>query len=183
MKSKLNYLITAVMVVGIAAGCSTTGEKSDELSSDVKAAKAEFLKHDESLKKLFDSASGWVIFPSVAKGALGIGAASGKGQLFEKGNDQPLGEAAMTQVTIGFQAGGQAYSELIFFQDQTSLDNFRKGNVEFSAQVSAVAATAGASANAKYENGVMVFTIAKGGLMYEASIGGQKFSYTPYKAK
>ena len=81
---------------------------------------------------------------------------------------------------IGFQAGGQAYSELVLFEDQASLDTFKKGNFEFSAQATAVAVTAGASANAKYEKGVMVLTIAKGGLMYEASVGGQKFSYAAY---
>ena len=129
---------------------------------------------------MLDGASGYVIFPTVAKGAVGVGAATGTGQLFEAGNAQPVGEASMTQVTIGLQLGGQAYSELLIFQDQTTLDNFKKGNFEFSAQATAVAVTAGASANAKYEKGVMVLTIAKGGLMYEASVGGQKFSYTAY---
>lgn len=180
MNTKHHYLLTALVIAGIAVGCSTTGEKSNELSSDVQTAKVEFLKSDETLKPILDKASGYVIFPSVAKGALGVGAAAGKGQLFETGKDQPLGEASLTQVTIGFQAGGQAYSELLIFQDQTTLDNFKKGNFEFSAQATAVAVTAGASANAKYEKGVMVLTIAKGGLMYEASVGGQKFNYTAY---
>ena len=83
-------------------------------------------------------------------------------------------------MTIGFQAGGQVYSELIVFEDQSTLNNFKSGNFEFSAQATAVALKAGASANAKYDHGVMIFTIAKGGLMYEASVGGQKFHYTPY---
>jgi lipid-binding SYLF domain-containing protein len=114
----------------------------------------------------------------VGKGAVGIGGARGTGQVFDK--DKLVGEATLTQFTVGFQFGGQVYSELIFFEDKTSLDNFKKGNMEFSAQVSAVAATAGASKNAKYEKGVMVFTMAKGGLMYEASVGGQKFAYEAY---
>jgi lipid-binding SYLF domain-containing protein len=180
MNPKKHSLLTALLIAGLVAGCATTGEKKNELSSDVVTAKAEFLKSDESLKTVLDGASGYVIFPSVAKGALGVGAATGTGQLFDSGNAQPVGEASMTQVTIGFQAGGQAYSELLIFQDQTTLDNFKKGNFEFSAQATAVAVTAGASANAKYEKGVMVLTIAKGGLMYEASVGGQKFSYTAY---
>ena len=175
------YLIAAVLVAGSVTSCSTMSDKTDKsMAADVNAAKAEFLRQDQSLKQLFDSASGYVLFPSVAKGGLGVGAARGTGQLYEKGNDKPQGQATMTQVTVGFQAGGQAYSELIFFQDQTSLDNFKKGNFEFSAQVSAVAVTAGAGKNARYENGVIVLTMAKGGLMYEASVGGQKFDYTPY---
>jgi lipid-binding SYLF domain-containing protein len=180
MNPKYPYLITALAIVGIVAGCSTTGEKSADLSSDVQTAKAEFLKTDASLSGILAKSSGYVIFPSVAKGALGVGAATGKGELFEAAKPQPLGDVALNQVTVGLQAGGQAYSELIVFQDQATLDNFRKGNFEFSAQATAVALKAGASANAKYEKGVMVFTIAKGGLMYEASVGGQKFSYKAY---
>jgi lipid-binding SYLF domain-containing protein len=180
MKSKPNYLMTVLIVCGIAAGCSTPSPKSEDMTADVKGAKAEFLKDDEGLKAVLDKASGYVIFPSVAKGALGVGAATGEGQLFEKGKDQPVGGVRLNQVTVGFQAGGQAYSELILFEDQATLDSFKKGNFEFRAQATAVALTAGASANAKYEKGVMVFTIAKGGLMYEASIGGQKFKYAAY---
>jgi lipid-binding SYLF domain-containing protein len=153
---------------------------AESLTTKANVAKDEFLKKDDSLKPILDKASGYVVFPSVAKGALGIGAAKGKGELFEKGKDKPLGLVKLAQVTIGFQAGGQAYSELILFEDQTSLDNFKKGNFELSAQASAVAVTAGASANAKYEKGVMILTMAKGGLMYEASVGGQKFTYKPY---
>jgi lipid-binding SYLF domain-containing protein len=154
---------------------------ADPLDDKVKDAKAEFLKNDDSLKAVFEKASGYVIFPTVAKGALGVGAATGEGQVFDKGKDTAVGEARLTQVTIGFQAGGQAYSELIFFEDQASLDGFKKGNFEFSAQATAVAVKAGAGATAKYEKGVMILTMAKGGLMYEASIGGQKFKYKPYK--
>jgi lipid-binding SYLF domain-containing protein len=180
MKTKSSYVLAALLALGVASGCGTSSEKSEDLSSDVRDAKQEFLKGDDSLQAILAKSSGYVIFPTVAKGALGVGAAAGKGQLFSSGNPHPLGEAALTQVTVGFQAGGQAYSEMLLFEDQATMDNFRKGNFEFSAQATAVAVTAGASANAKYEKGVMVLTIAKGGLMYEASIGGQKFSYTDY---
>jgi lipid-binding SYLF domain-containing protein len=177
MKITSTYLITAALIAGFT--CSVLAdEKKDELTAKAKEAKEAFLKKDESLKAVFEKSAGYVIFPSVAKGGLGVGAARGTGQLYVK--DKPLGEATLTQVSIGLQAGGQAYSELIFFEDQASLDSFRKGNFEFSAQVSAVAVTAGASGNAKYEKGVMVFTLAKGGLMYEASVGGQKFKYEAY---
>jgi lipid-binding SYLF domain-containing protein len=154
---------------------------NDELTGKVTQTKAEFLKEDKSLEPVFASAAGYVIFPSVAKGGLGVGAANGLGQLYEKGQAKPLGEATLTQVTIGFQAGGQAYAEAVLFQDQASLDSFKKSNFEFSAQASAVAVTAGAAANAKYEKGVMILTMANGGLMYEASVGGQKFKYQAYK--
>jgi len=167
--------VTMIMVAGLA-----TDVWAKSLTEKCNEGKAEFLSKDDSLKALLEKASGYVIFPSVAKGALGIGAATGKGELFEKGKEKPVGEAKLKQVTIGFQAGGQAYAELILFEDQTALDNFKKGNFEFSAQASAVAVTAGASANAKYEKGIMILTMAKGGLMYEASIGGQKFKYKAY---
>jgi lipid-binding SYLF domain-containing protein len=172
------YLITALTVLMLAG--TPTGVLAKDLTSECNAAKGEFLKKDESLKNVFEKSAGYVIFPSVAKGALGIGAAKGKGELFEKGKEKPSGEAKLTQVTIGFQAGGQAYAELILFEDQTSMDNFKKGNFEFSAQASAVAVTAGAGATAKYEKGIMILTMAKGGLMYEASVGGQKFKYKAY---
>jgi len=97
--------------------------------------------------------------------------------VFEQG--VVIGSTSLTQLTFGFQWGGQAYSEVIFFQNKTALDDFKNGNYELGAQVSAVAITAGASSNADYDNGVAVFTLAKGGLMYEASVGGQKFKFKP----
>ena len=178
MKRHSSCVITAVTVAIVTGAAS--GSWAEDLTTKAKEAKAEFLKKDESLKTTLGKATGYAIFPSIAKGALGIGAAKGKGQVYDAGNDKAVGEVKLTQVTIGFQAGGQAYAELILFEDKTSLDNFKKGNFEFSAQVSAVAVTAGASANAKYEHGVMVLTMAKGGLMYEASVGGQKFKYKAY---
>jgi lipid-binding SYLF domain-containing protein len=113
--------------------------------------------------------------PNVGKGGIGIGGAAGNGAVFKDGI--LIGMAKMTQVTIGFQWGGQAYREVIFFETKADLDRFKENRLELSAQASAVAVTAGASANAKYKNGVMIFTQAKGGLMYEASIGGQKFKF------
>lgn len=143
----------------------------------VKEAIANFKNTDPSMQVFFDKAHGYAIFPTVGKGGIGIGGAYGKGEVYEKG--RMIGTTSLTQVTIGLQLGGQAYSEIIFFKDKATLNDFTGGNFEFSAQASAVAATAGASADADYSNGVAVFTIAKGGLMYEASVGGQKFSFTP----
>lgn len=140
-----------------------------------------FKKKDKSMDKFFKSAVGYAVFSNVGKGGLGIGGMNGDGVLFENGN--PVGHTELTAVTIGFQAGGQSFREIIFFQNKKVLENFKNGDLKFNAQVSAVAVTAGASADANYKSGVAVFTMAKGGLMYEASVGGQKFSFEPLKKK
>jgi lipid-binding SYLF domain-containing protein len=150
-------------------------EKDDKIISDSEEAKAGFLKDDPSMSKLFQSAYGYVILPNVGKGGLGVGAAAGNGTAYQGGS--LIGFAKMNQVTIGFQAGGQAYSEVVFFENKEAFERFKSNKIEMSAQVSAVAAASGASANAKYVDGVAVFTRTKGGLMYEASVGGQKFSF------
>jgi len=137
-----------------------------------------FKMRDSGIGKWFDTAFGYAVFPTVGKGAIGVGGAHGSGVVYKQG--EPVGSAAMTQATIGLQLGGQAYTEIIFFQHRAAFDQFTTGNLAFSAQVSAVALTAGASADADYNKGVAVFTMTKGGLMYEASIGGQKFSYRPF---
>ena len=129
------------------------------------------------MKVFFDQARGYAIFPTVGKGGIGIGGAYGKGKVFER--EKLIGRTKLMQATIGFQLGGQAYREIIFFKDKNALDHFTSGNFEFSAQASAIAVTAGAATDADYSDGVAVFTMPKGGLMYEASIGGQKFSFDP----
>jgi len=144
---------------------------------DVPKAIAEFKKADSGIAKVFATAYGYAIFPSVGKGAMGIGGARGKGYVYEQG--RLIGRSTLTQVTIGLQFGGQAYREVIFFKDKTALDDFRRCNFEFSAQATAVALKAGASADLAYNGGVAIVTMAKGGLMYEASVGGQKFSFKP----
>ena len=157
---------------------SAQSDKDKSIINDCNTAKAEFLKTDPLMKSLFDGAAAYAILPNIGKGAVGIGGASGNGILFEKG--KAVGKAKMSQVTVGFQFGGQAYRELIFFENKDAVDRFKKNKVEFSAQASAVAAKSGASANAKYTDGVMIYTQQKGGLMYEASVGGQKFKYTAF---
>ena len=152
--------------------------KDQKLIGDSKAAKADFIRTDASMASRFSNAYAYVIFPNVGKGAIGIGGAAGNGVAWERGSMN--GKASMKQVSIGFQWGGQAYREVIFFENKATFDRFKQSKYEFSAQVSAVAATAGASANAKYREGVMIFTQQKGGLMYEASVGGQKFKYTAF---
>ena len=137
---------------------------------------ANFKNHDADLKTFFKKAYGYAVFPTVGKGGMVVGGAYGKGEVFRRG--ELIGTTSLSQLTIGFQLGGQAYSELIFFKDKKTLSDFTAGNFEFGAQASAVAVTAGASADADYNDGVAIFTLAKGGLMYEASVGGQKFTFT-----
>lgn len=180
MKTKANLFITTLAVLAIATGCTTTGKKSSELTENVQTARADFLRDDDTLTPVLDNAAGYAIFPKVNSGAAFIGAAAGRGELFEKGNPHPLGDVALNQASVGAQLGAETYSELIIFQDQAALDNFKQGNFQFDAQVMAVAAAEGVSANAKYEQGVIVLTLAQGGLMTEASIGGQKFDYAKY---
>ncbi len=148
--------------------------------------------------RYFDTAYGYAVFPTIGKGGLVVGGAHGKGRVYEQG--KVIGDAAMTQLSVGLQLGGQAYSEIIFFQDARALREFTSGNFEFGAGASAVAITAGASASlgttgtsagasggqrsagtaaAGYYKGMATFTVAKGGFMFEASIAGQKFTFTP----
>lgn len=165
-----------MLVVGLYAVPGVAGW-DPELEDKAVAAVAEFKKSDPGMQVFFDKAWGYAAFPTVGKGGIGIGGAYGKGVLFEKG--KAIGTSSLTQLTIGFQLGGQAYREIIFFKDKAAFDDFKAGKFELDAQVSAVAVTVGASADADYSHGVAVFTMAKGGLMYEASVGGQKFSFTP----
>ena len=172
---KLSVLILT-LVFSVAVVAQT--KKDKEIISESKSAKKALIKLDKGMGALFTSAYGYVIYPNVGKGGLGVGGASGNGAVYQQG--KLIGMAKLSQLSIGFQAGGQSFREVIFFEEKETLDRFKENKVEFSAQVSAVAATAGASANAKYVEGVMVFTMAKGGLMYEATVSGQKFKFDPF---
>lgn len=179
MKTDLAFLRSfSLVVVAVSINllsAAQSNKRDKKIIEDSKDAKAAFIRTDGLMNNLFKNAYGYVIFPNVGKGGIGIGGASGNGAVYEHG--VLIGMAKLTQITIGFQWGGQAYREVIFFETKDDLDRFKENRIEFSAQASAVAATAGASANVKYKDGVMIFTQAKGGLMYEASVGGQKFTY------
>lgn len=174
-RPRLFACLVVPLLIGIPAGGLQA--QDDEQQTRCLEAVALFRSADKGLGHFFEGAVGYAVFPSVGKGAFIVGGAAGTGCLYDAG--AVVGQAKLVQVTIGLQLGGQAYAELIFFQTQAALESFKSSNFEMSAQVSAVAAASGASANAKYELGVLVFTIAKGGLMYEASVGGQKFTYKP----
>lgn len=171
-----NTLITATCLIALFAFTSTQAWDPKGLEKDVangQAAIDALLESDSKMQRYFDAAAGYVVIPTVGKAGLGIGGARGKGLLYENG--EPTAEVTMTQLSIGFQWGGQAYSEFLFFEDEKSLEHFKKGNYELGAQASAVAITEGVSVDAGYESGVAIFTQAKGGLMYEAAVSGQKF--------
>ena len=186
MKTQTMVGALAALAIG-ALAAPAFGKGSSEKSaaaqrqavvSDADTTAAAFRKTDPGLSRFFDGAVGYAVFPSVGKGAVGIGGAHGKGVLFERG--KPVGETSLTQVTVGAQLGGQAYSEVVFFETEHALSRFKRGEFAMAAEVSAVVAASGASADAKYANGVAVFTMTKGGLMAEASVGGQKFGFTPF---
>ncbi len=172
------FLLIPALALLLSACSGWKPQEKETLAQEAAQTVTRFTQRDPGLQRFFDQAYGYAVFPTIGKGAIGVGGAYGKGVVYEK--DKAIGTAKMVQVTIGFQWGGQAYSELVFFENKAALERFKNGNLEFSAQASAVAITLGASATADYENGVAVFTMAKGGLMYEASIGGQSFSFEAY---
>lgn len=181
MRSTCFALTALPMLAAMLTACSTAPRTETE--REILLAKADlaitrFLDRDPSLQGFFDTASGWAVFPSIGKGGAGIGGAYGKGVLYEGG--EPVGFCDVTQGTIGFQLGGQSYGMIIFFDANDDVVRFKTGEFAFSAQASAVAATRGASADVDYQDGVAVFTLARGGLMGEASVGGQKFDYVAW---
>jgi lipid-binding SYLF domain-containing protein len=160
----------------------------------------EIFRNAGASASFFSRSYGYAVFPTVGAGALGVGGSFGKGRVYVHG--RYVGDASMGGLSVGFQAGGKAYSEIIFFEDKRALDEFESGTFEFGADASVVAITAGANASAAtngasagasgtqddattrgvYQKGMAVFTVAKGGLMYSAAIAGQKFSFTPAAA-
>jgi lipid-binding SYLF domain-containing protein len=150
-------------------------DTTNQMELDVKRAILLLLETDPGFQDWFDNSAGYAVFPSVGKGGFFIGGAFGRGLVIVDGRVD--GYTSLTQGSIGLQFGGQKYAQFVFFRDETALGHFRRGNFEFGAQASAVAVTAGASADANYNAGVAVFTSANGGLMIEGSVGGQRFTY------
>jgi lipid-binding SYLF domain-containing protein len=178
MKTKIhNIALAALCVAAVCLSPFAAQTAEEDLRKEAEQSRANFLKADPGLQKFFDESAGSAIFPSVGKGGLIVGAARGKGIVYEK--SKVVGEAIMTQASIGAQAGGQTFSEVIFFETPEALKDFKGGKFEMSAEVSAVAAAEGASKAAKYKNGVAVFTLPHKGLMVQASVGGQKFKFIP----
>lgn len=164
----------------VLAACNSTPSSPEgkaALSAQVNEALAEFRREDPGLDRFFQDSYGYAVFPNVGKGGMGVGGAYGRGEVYQGG--RMIGRCDLSQATIGFQFGGQSYRELIFFRTKETFEQFKRGTFEVSAQASAVAVQAGASETADYQNGVAIFTMTRGGLMYEASIGGQRFRFVP----
>ncbi len=192
MRTKPWIVFSIALMLAVACNCPSW---ADDYSSTI-----EVFKKSDTVKPFFGNCYGFAVFPTIGKGGIGVGGAYGSGKVYAKG--VPTGTAKLFKGTIGFQFGGQAFSQMIFFEDKRAFEEFTSGSFEFDAGVSAVAITAGVQAKAgtegatagasagpatgtqaktSYHKGMAVFVHAKGGLMYEATVGGQKFSYTPNK--
>ena len=172
---KIKNLLLAFLLTGM----SITGYAQKNDVDEAKETIADFKETNSDINEYFNSADGYAIFPGIGKGGLGVGGAAGKGTVFNGGT--AVADCKMTQLSIGFQAGGQKYAEVIFFETFEAFNRFTGDNFEFAAQVSAIALKSGVSLDAKYREGILVITMPIGGLMYEASIGGQKFKTEMYK--
>jgi lipid-binding SYLF domain-containing protein len=170
-------LATTVALSALGAARASVAA-DDDLIARAQQTMAAYEKADPDLSAMFRRAAAYAVFPGVGKGGYWVGGAHGTGVLFENG--APTGKVKLNQVSIGAQFGGQEFSEVVFLESPSALADFKRGKLEMSAQASAVALNSGAAAAAKYRNGVAVVIQSKGGLMAEAAVGGQKFSYTPF---
>ena len=179
MTRTISYMLAAVVLGSLLSACGDTAkvdtEEKAKLHDQVQATVADVKKTDPSIQKFFDSAHGYAVFPEIVTAGVGVGGAGGDGEVFENGKF--VGYTDLSQGTVGLQLGAQKYGEIIFFENETALTNFKSGTTEFDARATAVAASAGAAAAANYNNGVAVFTIPIGGLMAQAAVGGQKFRF------
>lgn len=190
---KYRFCLPAVLVIIVMILTISSASAAEDYSSTINV-----FKKSPQVQPYFENVYGYAVFPTIGKGGLGIGGAYGKGQVYRGG--KVTGTTKLMKVSVGFQAGAQAFSQMIFFQDKRAYDEFTSGQFAFDAQASAVAitagvqaqagstgATAGASAGPKtgvhagtsYYKGMAIFVHTKGGLMYEAAIAGQKFSFKP----
>lgn len=176
-------LIAAFSVVFLAA-CTTaprTIEDRSDLRQDANSALATARSGNAGFDSIIQAAPGYAVFPSVGKGGAGVGGAYGRGIVYANG--AAVGYTDLSQATVGFQLGGQTYTQILVFENVQTLDRFRQGNYEFSAQATAVALKSGEGANARFRDGVAVFTMDESGMMFEAAVGGQKFSYESFAAR
>ncbi|MGC1632254.1 MAG: lipid-binding SYLF domain-containing protein [Gelidibacter sp.] len=177
MKTLKQFTLALCMLIAFSA--FSQDKKDRKVMADADNAKTTLIQANNGLSKYFSSAAGYVIFPNVGEGGFIIGGASGNGVVYEHG--KPVGMADLKKIDIGFQAGGQAIIEVIFFETKNALERFKEGQFKFSAEASAVVIESGAAVTAGYNDGVVVFALPKAGLMADASVGGQKFSYKSFK--
>ena len=192
---KKNYRFSVVLIMFVAALILSNPAHADNFTDTINV-----FKKSEAVQPFFKNAYGYAVFPTIGKAGFVIGGSYGTGQVYKGG--KVTGETSLVKGSIGFQLGGQAFSQMIFFEDKRAYDEFTSGNFEFDATASAVAITAGAQAKAgtegatagasagpatgvqaetNYHKGMAVFVHTKGGLMFEASIGGQKFNFKAKK--
>ena len=165
-----------LMLVFLLADPSLAGWDPNE-ETEAQAAITAFTLTDPDLKVFFEKARGYAVFPSVGKAGMGFGGAYGKGIVYEQGKE--IGKTSLKQLSMGFQFGGESYREIIFFQDEETLNKFKEGNYEFGPQATAAVVKKGASKNSDFNDGVAVFTQTKGGMMFDVSVAGQKFTFEP----
>ncbi len=170
--ASLSLALTGVVGCGTSPSSET---KREELKDDAKSSLKKLENEDAGLSDFISKAYGYAVFPSVGKGGLLVGGAYGRAEVYEQG--EFVGYASLTQASVGLQAGGQEFTELVVFENKDAMERFKNNRVSFAANASAVALKSGAAASAKYDNGVAVFTKPTGGLMFEASIGGQQFTF------
>lgn len=176
MKKMKTIIATVVMLVGFTTVAQNEADR--ELMQDAQEAKESLLESDQTLQQFFEDSAGYVLFPNVGEGGFILGGASGNGIVYEDG--EAIGTADLKKIDIGFQIGGQAVIEVIFFKTEEDLTEFKEDQVEFSAEISAIALKSGVSETAKYKDGVAVFVLQKSGLMADVSAGGQRFRYTAF---
>lgn len=180
---KRSALLATVLVATFGfglTGCQTapkSEEKREALDDSVRSTLQTMRAEDPSFGEFIDKAYGYAVFPSVGKGGFIFGGSYGRGEVFEQGRF--IGYSDITQATVGAQIGGQSFAEVIAFEDKAALDKFKSSAYAFTAQVTAVAIKSGAASNARFREGVAVFTYIKGGLMAEAAVGGQRFRFVP----
>ncbi|MET0500091.1 MAG: lipid-binding SYLF domain-containing protein [Candidatus Binatia bacterium] len=180
MTSIKRNLVVMALVMSLTAGCSAgsvTKEEGDSLVKKSQASRQEWNKVDPQFEAFAKKGQGFAFFPEITKGGFVVGGAHGQGVVYEKG--QHIGYADLTQMSFGFQAGFQDYSQLIVFENQPAMDKFKRNEIDFGANASAVVADKGAAMGAQFVDGVAVFVRPLGGAMAEASVGGQQITYLP----
>jgi lipid-binding SYLF domain-containing protein len=176
MKTKIT--VTGLCLAIVLVGCTTMPERPEAravLTSEVNEAIAIFKDKDPGIQRFFDKSYGYAVLPKIFKGAFLAGGAYGKGEAYEQG--KRIGYCSMSQATLGFSFGGEYFREIVFFKEKSDLEVFKTDEYTFSAQITGVAATAGAAAKANYKSGMAVFITTDAGLMVDASVGGQKFNF------
>jgi lipid-binding SYLF domain-containing protein len=195
MRIVTSVLASACLTVGLSAFANDSDRAHETHKPENVQETIENFKQAQDARPYFESSYGYAVFPTIGKGGVGVGAAGGKGHVYEQG--RLVGESTMVQLSVGLQLGGQVYSQIVFFENKAAFDEFTREGFEFSANASAVALTLGANAEAgtkgvsaaasttqqhgtavaRYNDGMAVLTLAKGGLMYQAALAGQKYSF------